>query len=258
MFVRPLMHTQATAVLTLTITVLTANPLAFAQDVPKNVNGSATALPAETYAATEQAAYSIGMLAYIWGYPLVEMYRLRDAITSGADPAGVIAPLNEFGDARRLVDDKLKLAHYPNADTIYSLAWLDLTKEPQVLHIPDTKGRYYVVPLCSAYNEIFASLGVRCVSSQSSKRVGRALRPALAGSMLFLCNSLARVKTIAKLAPRAMAKRSLDSGPHATALCQLEVRRPPLCTVFLPECGFTSTQKGARHNGIDGIWNAER
>jgi hypothetical protein len=145
----------------LTIIAVTVNPVALAQDVPKNVNGPATALPAETYAAMEDTAYAIGVQAYIWGYPLVEMYRVRDASTAGPDPAGVNAPLNEFGHARRLVDDKLKLAHYPNADTLYSLAWLDLAKEPQVLHIPDTKGRYYVVPLCSAYNEIFASLGVR-------------------------------------------------------------------------------------------------
>jgi hypothetical protein len=137
-----------------------AAPRASAQEIPKNVSPAA-ALPAETYAAKEEAAYAIGMQAYIWGYPLVEMYRFRDASTNGPDPAGVNAPINQFGHARRLVDDKLKLAHYPNSDTLYSIAWLDLSAQPQVLNIPDTKGRYYVVPLASAYNEIFASLGVR-------------------------------------------------------------------------------------------------
>jgi hypothetical protein len=144
----------------LAIAAAIASTVAPAQDVPKDAS-AAKALPAETYAAKEEAAYAVGMQAYIWGYPLVEMYRVRDASTLGPDPAGVNAPINQFGHARRLVDDKLKLAHYPNADTLYSLAWLDLTKEPQVLHVPDTKSRYYVVPLCSAYNEIFASLGSR-------------------------------------------------------------------------------------------------
>jgi hypothetical protein len=144
----------------LAIAAVTTSAVAQAQDVPKDV-GAAKVLPAETYAAKEEAAYAIGMQAYIWGYPLVEMYRVRDASTLGPDPAGVNAPINQFGHARRLVDEKLKLAHYPNSDTVYSLAWLDLTNEPQVLHVPDTKGRYYVVPLCSAYNEIFASLGSR-------------------------------------------------------------------------------------------------
>src|SRR5262247_1140433 len=93
----------------LTIIAVIASPASLAQDVPKNVN-AATALPAETYAAKEDAAYAIGVQAYIRGYPLVEMYRVRDASTAGPDPAGVNAPINEFGHARRLVDDKLKLA----------------------------------------------------------------------------------------------------------------------------------------------------
>jgi hypothetical protein len=106
---------------TLLALVVFAGRLAEAQDVPKGVT-AATALPAERYAAKEEAAYAIGMQAYIWGYPLVEMYRVRDASTTGPDPAGVNAPINQFGHARRLVDDKLKLAHYPNSDTLYSIA----------------------------------------------------------------------------------------------------------------------------------------
>jgi hypothetical protein len=77
----------------------------------------------------------------------------------------VTGHLNQFGHARHLVDDRLKLAHYPNSDTLYSLAWLDLAAEPQVLHIPDIEDRYYVVPLASAYNEIFASLRARTKGS---------------------------------------------------------------------------------------------
>jgi DNA sulfur modification protein DndE len=99
--------------------------------------------------------------AYIWGYPLVEMYRQRDAMTTGPAPTGTNAPIGEFGHARELIDERWKFGLYPNTDTLYSFAWLDLAKEPQVLYIPDTKRRYYVVPLCSAYNEIFASLGAR-------------------------------------------------------------------------------------------------
>ena len=34
------------------------------------INEAAKALPAETYATKEEAAYAIGMQAYIWGYPL--------------------------------------------------------------------------------------------------------------------------------------------------------------------------------------------
>jgi hypothetical protein len=64
----------------LTIVVPAAAPMAEAQDTPKEVYEPAQALPAEAYAPKAGAAYAIGMLAYIWGYPLMDMYRLRDYI----------------------------------------------------------------------------------------------------------------------------------------------------------------------------------
>ena len=60
----------------LIIVVPAATPVAEAQDTPKEVYEPAQALPAEAYAAKAGAAYAIGMLAYIWGYPLMDMYRL--------------------------------------------------------------------------------------------------------------------------------------------------------------------------------------
>ena len=73
---------------------------------------------------------------------------------------GLNSPINQFTHARVLMDDSDTGGQYPNIDTLHSSVWLDLAKEPQILHIPDTKGRYYLVPLVSAYNEIFASIGV--------------------------------------------------------------------------------------------------
>ena len=145
----------------LTIVVPAATPMAEAQDTPKEVYEPAQALPAEAYAAKAGAAYAIGMLAYIWGYPLMDMYRLRDYYTAGPRPGGLNSPINQFTHARVLMDDKYTGGQYPNIDTLHSSVWLDLAKEPQILHIPDTKGRYYLVPLVSAYNEIFASIGAR-------------------------------------------------------------------------------------------------
>ena len=46
----------------------------------------------------------------------------------------------------------------PNNDTLYSIAWLDLEKEPVVLHVPDTKGRYYVMQLLDAYTNNFKNI----------------------------------------------------------------------------------------------------
>ena len=115
----------------LTFVVPAATPMAEAQDTPKEVYEPAQALPAEAYAAKAGAAYAIGMLAYIWGYPLMDMYRLRDYYTAGPRPGGLNSPINQFTHARVLMDDKYTGGQYPNIDTLHSSVWLDLAKEPE-------------------------------------------------------------------------------------------------------------------------------
>ena len=54
----------------------------------------------------------------------------------------------------------------PNADFLYSQAWLDLSKGPVVLTIPDTKGRYYLLALLDAYTNVAASIGKRTTGTE--------------------------------------------------------------------------------------------
>src|SRR3546814_4137500 len=49
----------------------------------------------------------------------------------------------------------------PNADTLYSTLWFDVGKEPLILTLPDTAGRYHVVPIMDMWTEVFATLGTR-------------------------------------------------------------------------------------------------
>src|SRR5437588_34516 len=74
----------------------------------------------------EEEAYSLGLQAYIYGYPVVEMYRTRYLRVWNLASKGR-APINQFRHAQQLVDHTYTDVVSPNNDTLYSSAWLDLS-----------------------------------------------------------------------------------------------------------------------------------
>ncbi len=107
--------------------------------------------------------------AYIYGYPMLMMDATKKISTNVAAPIPdkPIAPVNQFGHFRTFPDANFKDVVKPNCDTYYSLAWLDLTNEPLVLTVPDTKGRYYLLPMLDAYTNVFASPGKRTTGTEA-------------------------------------------------------------------------------------------
>jgi hypothetical protein len=71
------------------------------------------------------------------------------------------APINQFANAPAFPDHTFTDVVRPNADTLYSTAWLDLSKEAMVLSVPDIKGRYYLMQMLDAWTNVFASPGAR-------------------------------------------------------------------------------------------------
>lgn len=100
--------------------------------------------------------------AYIYLYPLVMMEVTRRQ--SAALPAGVkpgYGPPNRFHHLRTFPPADFRAVVRPNFDTLYSNAWLDLTAGPVALHVSDTAGRYFMLPLMDMWTDVFATIGTR-------------------------------------------------------------------------------------------------
>ncbi len=113
----------------------------------------------DTYQARENYAYSIGVQAYVYGLAAVIMERTERQFV--ATPGMGHAPVNQFGFSTELATPDSAIFVSPNEDTLYNSAWLELGREPMVLHVPDTGGRYYVEELLDAYTNNFGSIGRR-------------------------------------------------------------------------------------------------
>src|SRR5262249_45285388 len=70
-------------------------------------------------------------------------------------------PINQFRHRRELIDHTYSAVVSPNRDTLYTSAWLDLTAEPMLFHVPDSKGRYYVFQFIDFFTNNVALVGTR-------------------------------------------------------------------------------------------------
>ena len=112
---------------------------------------------------TNEEALEIATEAYIYAYPLIIMDVTRQVATNfeAVDSMGMFAPMNQFGHAKVFPDATFTAVVRPNADTLYSSLWFDVTKEPLVIHVPDSGGRYYLLPMLDMWTDVFASPGSR-------------------------------------------------------------------------------------------------
>lgn len=125
--------------------------------------GAMTPASAANTAITEDEAYEIGVEAYTYAYPLVLMETTRRVATniSAPDPKALRGPMGQFVHAQSYPDATFKDVVRPNADTLYSMLWFDVGKDPLVFSLPDTAGRYYVLPIMDMWTDVFATLGSR-------------------------------------------------------------------------------------------------
>ncbi|MGC3968352.1 MAG: DUF1254 domain-containing protein [Pirellulales bacterium] len=126
---------------------------------------SAPSLHAQTLSDDE--ALQLGVDAYVYGYPLVTMEITRRVMTNVAEPQGTHAPMGRFMLMRKYPDATFKDVTAPNADTLYSTAWLDLSAEPYVLSLPDEEDRYFLMPMLSGWTDVFSVPGKRTTGTKA-------------------------------------------------------------------------------------------
>lgn len=118
----------------------------------------------------EDYAYTLGVQAYVFGFPYVYLPSLRWDWVTQPKPAGDITPyaaLNHFSHVRTLADASYRGGGSPNQDTLYSLAWVDVSKEPFILSHPDMGNRYFTFELASIDSDNFAYVGRRTTGAKA-------------------------------------------------------------------------------------------
>jgi hypothetical protein len=116
-----------------------------------------------------EQAVSDAIDAYVYGYPLVTMDMTRKQLTNVATPTATRAPMGQILKIRTYppVDDHAVTA--PNADTLYTITWLDVSKEPWVYSFPDMGDRYYLLPMLDGWTDVFQVPGKRTTGGKAQK-----------------------------------------------------------------------------------------
>ncbi|EHP44495.1 hypothetical protein OR16_02360 [Cupriavidus basilensis OR16] len=120
-----------------------------------------SAVPQPAPPSSNGAIKALSAQIFVYAYPLVLMDVTREVMTARV-------PANSFSHKRSFPDATFTDVVSPNADTLYSTAWLDLSAGPVILSLPDTRGRYYLMPLMDAWTNVFASPGKRTTGTRKA------------------------------------------------------------------------------------------
>jgi len=126
------------------------------------------AVPLSARALTVDEAKAIAMDAYVYGYSLITTEVTRVQMSNVPKIEGLHAPMGQFINVKRYPPADFRGVSAPNADTLYSLAWLDLGKEPTVFSYPDMGKRYFLFPMYSLWMPVIESAGSRTTGEKAT------------------------------------------------------------------------------------------
>jgi hypothetical protein len=115
---------------------------------------------------TPAEARAIAREAYVYGFPLVDNYRIQYGYFVDRQDPEFKAPWNQIRNVPRVYTPADTAIQTPNSDTPYSFIGMDLRAEPVVLTVPPIdKERYFSIQLIDAYTFNFAYIGSRATGN---------------------------------------------------------------------------------------------
>ena len=108
---------------------------------------ASAALAQQAHPLAEQEIRDIARDAYIYAYPMLVMEMTRRVGTNVEKPEGAHAPMNQIANMRAFPTPAFTDVVRPNADTLYSVMFFDVSKDPMLFSVPDAGGRYYLLPM---------------------------------------------------------------------------------------------------------------
>jgi hypothetical protein len=135
--------------------------------MPRIPTAKAAAVAASA-ALTPEDARAIAKEACIYGFPLVDNYRVMHAYFVDTDNPEYKGTWNDVHNTARVYTPDDRAIQTPNSDTPYSAAGADLRAEPLVFTVPKIEdGRYYVLQFVDLYTFNFAYVGSRATGTEA-------------------------------------------------------------------------------------------
>src|SRR5438309_429109 len=129
--------------------------------------GSAALTTVRAADITPTEARTIAKEAYIYGFPLVDNYRIQYGYFVDRQNPEFKAPWNQIVNIPRVYTPADTAIQTPNSDTPYSFVGMDLRAEPMVLTVPPIeKKRYFSIQLIDAYTFNFDYIGSRATGNE--------------------------------------------------------------------------------------------
>src|SRR4051794_18462709 len=122
----------------------------------------------EALGGSESEAERTALDAYIYGYSLITTEVTRVQMSNVPALDGLHGPMGQFINVKRYPPADYRGVSAPNADTLYSAAWLDLGTEPMVFSHPDMGDRYFLFPMYNLWMQVVECPGARTTGGRAA------------------------------------------------------------------------------------------